>query len=138
MARFENEGYCPFNAVSEVLGEMETGYFLRGLWSLVGPSVVYEEDIVITDTNAIFTKDPVADRLLRELCKMWTGTEKIHVSAPQENAYAANMQSLVDLNAYCAREGNQMIVAAGSMYSVVVRREEEIIHVFVWELDRTL
>lgn len=88
MAKFEHEGYCPFNSVRNAW-DQNTDTRLIGLWSLIGASIVYEredenedESKCIFNTAAcdqIFGTDVIAYDVLSAIIKKNANADKIKV-----------------------------------------------------------
>lgn len=146
MAKYESEGCCLHNVVSSKVMEMSVnehkGIDLVGLWSLFGPDVVCEKEMEGYECDAVvqlFTRDPLARVLMKKIAKAWSG-EKILISTPRKKVWACNVQSGEDLNdAVAAQEqdGHELLLAPQSEFAVVLKKEEGVLHVLVWDLNHT-
>ena len=134
MAKYEDEGYCPFQWV-DLSGDNR----LVGLWSLIGSSVVYEkEDAVkctpdIVTCNKIFSTDPIAYDVLSAIVKKNVNADKILVH--QLHNGACNTQRTSDIQKTLTEVTNpQLIAHAGSNFIVIVADASYGIDVWVWDL----
>lgn len=135
MARFESEGYCPHQWV-DLSGDNR----LVGLWSLIGPNVVYEKEDVTNCTpdtatcDKIFSTDSIAYDVLSAIVKKNVNAEKILVHQLHNNGY--NMQCISDIQKTLAEVTNpQLIAHSGSNFIVILADASYGIDVWVWDLS---
>ncbi|MCI8519381.1 MAG: hypothetical protein HFJ51_04795 [Clostridia bacterium] len=135
MAKYENEGYCPYQWVDQ-----STDTRLIGLWSLIGPNVVYEEKDEVncspdtTTCDQIFSTDPIAYDVLSAIVKRNVNAEKILVHQPHNGA--CNTQHISDIQkTLCEAMSPQLIVHAGSNFVVIIADAAYGIDVWVWNLN---
>ena len=120
MAKYENEGYCPCQWV-----DLSSDDRLVGLWSLIGPSVVYEKEDAVkctpdcTTCDKIFSTDPISYDVLSAIIKKNVNADKILVR--QLHNGACNMQSTSDIQKTLTEVTNpQLIAHAGSNFIVII------------------
>lgn len=134
MAKYENEGFCPCQRV-DFSGDNR----LVGLWSLIGYSVVYENEDAVkctpdtTTCNKIFSTDPIAYDVLFAIVKRNVNADKILVH--QLHNGACNKQCISDIQKTLAEVTNpQLIAHAGSNFIVIIADASYGIDVWVWDL----
>lgn len=134
MAKFESEGYCPCQWVN-----LTEDARLVGLWSLIGPSVVYEKEDAVKCTpntekcDQIFSTDPIAYDVLSAIVKKNANADKILVH--QLHNGACNTQRVSDIQKILAEVKNpQLIAHAGSDFVVIIADASHGIDVWVWDL----
>lgn len=141
MAKYENEGYCPYNNVSNALYEDKADKRLIGFWGLIGPSVVYTTDTEGCDPNSvmvdkIFCEDRIAYRLLTTIIKTNANVEKVLVH--QIFKGACNTQRYDDIQECLVSEehkGAKLIIEYGSSFAVILwESSDKQIDLFVWDL----
>lgn len=132
MAKYENEGYCP-NQWVDLTGDTR----LEGLWSLIGPSVVYENAKSL-DTNAcdkIFSTDPIAYDVLSAIIRKNANAAKILVHQLYNGS--SNTQCTSDIQKTLSEVTNpQLIAYPGSNFIVIIADASHGIDVWVWDLAR--
>lgn len=138
MAKYENEGYCPCQVV-----DLTSDNRLVGLWSLIGPSVVYEKEDAVKcapDTNTcnkIFSTDPIAYDVLSAIVKKNVNADKILVH--QLHGGSCNMQRMSDIQKILTEKANPVLIAhAGSDFIVVITDASYGIDIWVWDLVKCL
>lgn len=141
MAKFENEGYCPNNNVSNMLCEEKADKRLIGFWSMIGPSVVYTTDTKGCDPNStmldkIFCEDNIAHRLLTTIIKTNPNVDKVLVH--QIFYGACNTQRYADIQDCLMAEGHKgakLIIEYDSKFAVVLHESSDAqIDLYVWDL----
>lgn len=141
MAKYENEGYCPYNSVSHALCEENADKRLIGFWSLIGPSVVYTTDTEGCDPNTImvdkiFCEDHIAHRLLTTIIKTNPNVDKVLVH--QIFKGACNTQRYADIQECLMDEkhkGAKLVIEYSSNFAVVLWESSATqIDLFVWDL----
>lgn len=142
MAKFENEGYCPYIWVQKKW-DKNTDTRLIGLWSLVGASIVYEkedEHKCTPDTAAcdqIFGTDVIAYDVLSAIIKKNATADKIKVRQ-LHNGGACNTQKTSDIQKVMGEVTNpELVVHAGSNFVVLLADAEYGLDVWVWDLLTT-
>ena len=141
MAKFENEGYCPYICVQKKWDE-NTDTRLIGLWSLVGASIVYEkedEHKCTPDTAAcdqIFGTDVIAYDVLSAIIKKNATADKIKVRQLHNGACSAQKTS--DSQKVLDEVTNpELVVHAGSNFVVLLADAEYGLDVWGWDLRTT-
>ncbi len=134
MAKYENEGYCPCIWV-----DLSSDSRLSGLWSLIGPSVVYEKEDAIKCTpdiatcDRIFGIDLIAYDVLSAIVKKNVNADKILVH--QLHNGSCTTQQTSDIQKTLAEATNpQLIAHAGSNFIVIIADAPYGIDVWVWDL----
>lgn len=136
MAKFENEGYCPCTPVSM---SKYTDVRIAGLWSLIGPSIVYEtkDDPDTPACDQIFSTDVIAYDVLSAIVRKNVNADKIKVR--QLHNGGCNVQKTSDIQKVLGEVVNpQLIVHAGSDFVVILADAEYGLDVYVWDLRNTL
>lgn len=139
MAKFESIGYCPNNSVCKAHGAEDADKRLIGLWSMIGPSVVY-----VTDTEGcapnnvmvdkIFCEDNMAYRLLTSIIKTNPDVDKVQVHQIFEGACNTQRYGAIQ-DCLMGHEGAKLILAHGSNFAVVLHESSETqIDLYVWDL----
>lgn len=138
MAKWENDGYCPNIWVPKTWDEA-TDSRIVGLWSLVGPSMVYEKEDSVScepDTSRcdrIFGADPISYDVLSAIVKKNVRADKIIIK--QLHNGACNTQKLSDIQKVLSNSVNpELIVHAGSNFVVVLADAEYGLDLWVWDL----
>lgn len=138
MAKFENEGYCPDIWVPKNWNE-NTDSRIRVLWSIVGPSIVYEKEDEhhcapnTKECDKIFGEDFIAVDLLYAIVKKNINADKILVH--QLHNGARNTQKISDIQKVMAKVSNpELILCAGSNFAVVLADADYGMDVWVWDM----
>lgn len=135
MAKFENEGYCPNIWVPKTWGD-GTDSRLNGLWSLVGQSIVYKEECNPDVCNEVFGIDIIAYDVLSAIVKKNVNADKILVHELHNGA--CNMQKVSDIQKILNESINpELIVHAGSNFTIVLAEAEHGLDLWVWDLRTT-
>lgn len=134
MARYEQEGYCPYNAVWRELRVGKIDHRLIGLWEMIGPSIVYEtmnESGAPTlldseNCNTLFCRDPIAYRVMGAIIRK--NPQKIMVRQD-------GRQSLASIREILTAESNaELVIEAGSSFAVVLAEADYGLDLWVWNL----
>ncbi len=138
MAKFEHEGYCPCVWVPKTWDET-TDNRLIGLWSIIGASIVYENQDAnkcSPDTNAcdqIFGVDSISYDVLSGIIRKNANADKILVHQPHNGA--CNTQKVSDIQKVLGQVKNpELIVHAGSNFAVILSDADYGMDVWVWDL----
>lgn len=134
MAKYEGEGYRPWNVVPKTWNAYLTTR-LWGLWMLVGESIVYEnEDNLDNEAcNKIFGTDFIAYDVLSAIVKKNVNADKILVHQLYNGD--SDTQSVSDVQKILAEATNpQLIAHARSRFVVVIADASYGIDVWVWDL----
>ena len=141
MAKFEEEGFCPYIWVPKTWNE-NTDTRLSGLWSLVGASIVYEKrdkynhPLSIAACNQIFGTDVIAYDVLSAIIKKNATADKIKVR--QLRSGEADTQKTSDIQKVMGEVTNpELVVRAGSNFVVLLADAEYGLDVWVWDLRIT-
>lgn len=136
MAKYENEGYCPYKNV-DLSGDNR----LVGLWSLIGYNIVYENkddanySPDTTTCDKVFSTDSIAYDVLSAIVKRNVNADKILVHQLHNSAY--NMQCISDIQKTLAEVTNpQLIAHAKSNFIVIVADASYGIDLWIWDLTR--
>ena len=139
MAKFEREGYCPNNDVSEVLRTNDDiDIRLHGLWSLIGPSVVCVQDDAAAvakwdDVVDIFTIDPITYHLMDKLIRYESDANKIAVKQIWNGA--CNTQCYSDIQKVLMQAVEpQLVIHSGSRFAAVITSMNYGIDLYIWDL----
>ncbi len=134
MAKYENEAYCPYQQI-----DLSSDTRLVGLWSLIGPKVVYEMIDAVncapdtTRCDQIFGTDPIAYDVLYAIITKNVNADKILVH--QLHNGGLNKQSISDIQEAMTEVCNpQLIARAGSDFIVIISDATYGIDVWVWDL----
>lgn len=144
MAKFENEGYCPQNAVATKLQKSEDCRLI-GLWSLIGPSMVCPSSVEAdmkadADTlDKMFTEDPIAYRLMKSIILYSNTIDKIRVIQNHKGG-CSNMQNYETILQTVQQESSRnpiLVVESKSQFVVVLMGNEDktIIDLHFWDLE---
>lgn len=139
MAKFENEGYCPYNFVTEWISKNDNSLF--GLWSLIGDSIVYEKKeasvINVENFNKVFSEDIIACDLITSIIKRNANAEKILVRQFY-NLFCCT-QNISDIPKVLAQVTNpELILHAGSNFAVILADTSYGMDIWVWDLNNCL
>ncbi len=132
MAKFEDQGYCPDQWL-----DFSTDNRLKGLWSLIGSSVVYQKedfintvDIIIC--NKVFSSDVIAYDVISSIIKKNVNASKILVHQLRNSYYT---QNIADIKKVLEKKDSQLIAHAGSNFIVVITDASYGIDVYIWDLS---
>ena len=136
MAKFENEGYCPDIWVPKNWDE-NTDSRLAGLWSIIGPSIVYETKdeikapIDYAACDQIFGTDVIAYDVLTAIIRKNANAPKIKVN----QLHNGSTQKTTDILNVMSKVSNPVLVVhAKSNFVVVLADAEYGIDLWVWDL----
>ena len=136
MAKFENEGYCPNIWVPKNWDE-NTDNRLAGLWSIIGPSIVYEmkdetkSPIDYAACDQIFGTDVIAYDVLTAIIRKNANATKIKVN----QLHNGSTQKTTDILNVMSKVSNPVLVVhAKSNFVVVLADAEYGIDLWVWDL----
>ena len=143
MARYEQDGYCPFNGVTNYCfskeGQDHGHEWHYGLWRVFGPNVVFASKKANgSDDDAkcesAFTTDPIAEDLMMGIIRANANASKIQVR--QLHNGAKNTQKMADVQKVLAEAtAPKLIAKAGSHYLAIIDSNGEELVVWLWDLD---
>lgn len=130
MAKYEHEGYCPCIWVPKTWNE-ETDTRLSGLWSLIGDSIVYEDNTANCDE--VFGVDRIAYDVLSAIVRKNVNASKIMVR--QKRRPVSNTQNIADIMVVLKDAINPEIIAhAGSNFIAILADANYGLDLWVWDL----
>lgn len=139
MAKFESEGYCPFNSVMSAVRKEGSDDRLIGLWILFGPKVVCVDDANMSEldmdvVNKMFTDDPISFVLMKSIIEYNVNAEKVAL----KRIGSGGTQNSSDIQKILSDTKNpKLIVAPRSRYVAIIAEAQYGIDLYYWDLDKT-
>lgn len=138
MAKYEKEGYCPFDTVNSALHLEGSDRRLVGLWSLIGPSVVCidEPNGLQVDYNAVinmFSDDHIAFPLMEKIVRYNANAKKIAVKQIRYDDRGKQYYS--DIQRILTNASNpQLVMQIGSCYIAIITAVDYGIDLYFWDM----
>lgn len=139
MAKYEKEGYCPFDTVNSALHLEGSDRRLVGLWSLIGPSVVCidEPNGLQVDYNAVinmFSDDHIAFPLMEKIVRYNANAKKIAVKQIRYDDRGKQYYS--DIQRILTNASNpQLVMQIGSCYIAIITAVDYGIDLYFWDMN---